>query len=252
MCITREYFEKSQVLASLSAEQKQQLISKAKFIRGQGYIPGLDEGYSIEQLKKLVGKNPSYVFAGSFADPLASYFSLIPPAWVNQKLLDGFFRYIYPLMPIVDETDFRNSLDKILGPVIDGQYINSFPNVLSGEDLPLLALFLLILRITYLHVPNISTYAVSFDAFRAAETIMKEFNVHKLLLWLRFKQKLPCVFTSSCRPRCTRQSWVTQLTVGSLVHSVTPLVYIGTRRTPKIPTPNRKLKAANLALVGTI
>ncbi len=228
--LKKENFETSQLLLSLSSEQRQQLTQKAKYIRGEGYIPGLEEGCTIEQLKQVVCKNPLFVFSGDFSDPLASFFSLIPPAWVNAKLLDAFFKYIYPVIPIVDEQEFRSSLDIILGPVIEGQYINSFPNVPSAESLPILALFLLILRLTYLQVPNATTYAVSFDAFRAAETIMKEFNIYKSPSLPALQAEIMLRFYIIVSPEMHTQSWVTQMTVGSLVHSCYSL---GLHRDPK-------------------
>ncbi|EMG49076.1 hypothetical protein G210_0237, partial [Candida maltosa Xu316] len=126
--LNKSYFDKSQLLAYLSDEKKKSLSEKAKLIRGPSYIPSPEEGYSLSQLKSAVGMNPLFNFSGNFAEPIASFYSLIPPAWVNQRLLAVFFQQVYPLVPIIDEMDFRKSIDKLLGPVVEGQYINSVPN----------------------------------------------------------------------------------------------------------------------------
>ncbi|EMG49074.1 hypothetical protein G210_0247, partial [Candida maltosa Xu316] len=126
--LNKAYFDKSQLLAYLSDEKKKELSQKAKLIRGPTYVPSREEGSSLSQLKAAVGMNPLFNFSGDFSNPIASFYRLIPPAWVNQKLLDVFFQEVYPLVPIIDEMDFRKSIDKLLGPIVEGQYINSVPN----------------------------------------------------------------------------------------------------------------------------
>ncbi|KAI5963409.1 hypothetical protein KGF57_001287 [Candida theae] len=182
-------FTSSLMLSELDPSRSNMLKEKARISLGDFYIPCPgDSTLNTEELKRKIALNH---FGLTFVtpqvdlrDPIAGYFSLIPPAWVCKKLLDIFFKELYVLIPIIDEQDFRAALSRILGPQLEENYINTFPNVDSADDLAILVMHLIILRISYLSLLDLHgnsrsllvRYPVTFDAFRAADTIMKEFD----------------------------------------------------------------------------
>ena len=89
--------------------------------------------------------------------------------------MDTFF-HIYPVIPIIDETDFNTSINRVLGPQIDGHYINSFPSIGSADDLPFWHCSCWCYES---HTCTHRCMSVSYDTLRAAETIMKEFDITK-------------------------------------------------------------------------
>ncbi|KAI5961293.1 hypothetical protein CANMA_003813 [Candida margitis] len=178
------------LLCELNDIRTREIKEKARMMLGDYYIPFQgEETTNIEELKRKIALNhyglqfiPPEV---DLRDPIACYFSLIPPAWVSKKLLDIYFQALYPFMPIIDEQEFRSALSRILGPQINDNYINTFPNVDSSDDLAILAILLIVLRSTYLSLwdlhgnslSSLSQYSVTYDAVRAAETILKEFDL---------------------------------------------------------------------------
>lgn len=179
----------SLMLCELNIVRLGEVKEKARMVLGEYYIPRPgEETLNTEELKKRIALNHYGLQFTTpdvdWRDPIACYFSLIPPAWVCKKLLDLWFKEIYVFMPIIDEQDFRSALSRILGPQLNDDYINTFPNVDSSEDLAILVMHLIILRATYLSlwdlngnsISPLSQYAVTYDAVRAAETIMKEFD----------------------------------------------------------------------------
>lgn len=213
------YFEYSQLLANLPLAKKRLLTAKAKTLLGDAYIPNLQEGYTVNQLKQIIGQNPNFRFSGNFADPLTSFFSLIPPAWANKVLVDTFFHHIYPLIPIIDEAEFTASINRVLGPQIDGHYINSFPSIASVDDLPFLALFMLVLRMAYMYTPDKSGCPVSYDTLRAAETIMKEFDITKTHSLTALQAEVMLRFYKIVAPELYTQSNYVQVSVGVLIQN---------------------------------
>ena len=211
------YFEYSQLLADLLLTKRHHLTARAKALLGEAYIPSPQEGHTIDQLKHVLSLNPNFRFAGNFADPLTSFFSLIPPAWANKQLVDTFFQHIYPVIPIIDETDFNTSINRVLGPQIDGHYINSFPSIGSADDLPFLALFLLVLRISYMYTPG--ACPVSYDTLRAAETIMKEFDITKTHSLTALQAEIMLRFYKIVAPELYTQSNYVQVSVGVLIQN---------------------------------
>ncbi|KHC77807.1 hypothetical protein MGS_03243 [Candida albicans P78042] len=211
------YFEYSQLLADLPVAKRHHLTARAKALLGEAYIPNPQEGHTIDQLKHVLSLNPNFRFAGNFADPLTSFFSLIPPAWANKQLVDTFFQHIYPVIPIIDETDFNTSINRVLGPQIDGHYINSFPSIGSADDLPFLALFLLVLRISYMYTPG--ACPVSYDTLRAAETIMKEFDITKTHSLTALQAEIMLRFYKIVAPESYTQSNYVQVSVGVLIQN---------------------------------
>ncbi|KAG7661229.1 uncharacterized protein J8A68_005225 [[Candida] subhashii] len=189
------FLETSITIDDLSDEKKADLSMKAKLIYDEGYIPSDEECQLIpfNQLKEIINKSGlskgiTFVPDANIFDPMTSYFQLIPPSWVNDKLLDIFFHDIYPHLPIIDENDFRSDLDRIIPTDFQGNYLHSVPKVESSYDLAILVIHLVILRVAYLSLLNINRsssgselvmYPVSLDAIRAAEVIMKEFDLAK-------------------------------------------------------------------------
>ena len=178
------------LLCELDSVKSAEIKEKSRLVLGDYHIPRSgEETTNTEELKKKLALNHyGLQFTGpdvDLRDPIACYFSLIPPAWVCKKLLDMYFKKLYLFMPIIDEQDFRAALSRILGPQINDDYINTFPNVDSSDDLATLVIYLIILRSTYLSLwdlngkspSTLSQHPVTYDAVRAAETIMKEFDL---------------------------------------------------------------------------
>ncbi|KAG5422275.1 hypothetical protein I9W82_001370 [Candida metapsilosis] len=179
----------SLLLSDLNTAKTSEIKDKARVALGDYYIPRPgEETLNTDELKKKISLNHyGLKFAApqvDLRDPISCYFSLIPPAWVCKKLLDLYFKELYVYMPILDEQYFRKSLSRVLGPQINDDYINTFPNVNSSDDLATLVIHLIVLRITYLSLWDLngnstsplSQYPVTYDSVRAAETIMKEFD----------------------------------------------------------------------------
>ncbi|KAI5965149.1 uncharacterized protein KGF55_001369 [Candida pseudojiufengensis] len=238
----KNIFDTSVLLNDVKQEKLENLKNQSKIIFGQSHIPEIEENIDINEVKIIIGLNEkSLNFASpgiNFNDPISSYFNLIPPAWVNKKLLNIFFKDIYPLMPIIDEIEFRSSLNRILGPEISDDYMNTFPNVDSSNDLAILAMHLIILRLTYLSLLDmngesdckLSKYPVTYDAFRAAETILKEFDFTRKqsfpVLQAGIMIRLYLILSSEN----TTTGSVVQITMGAIVQ----LCYsIGLNRDPK-------------------
>ena len=88
------YFEYSQLLADLLLTKRHHLTARAKALLGEAYIPSPQEGHTIDQLKHVLSLNPNFRFAGNFADPLTSFFSLIPS--MGQQTVGG---HLLPHLP---------------------------------------------------------------------------------------------------------------------------------------------------------
>ncbi|CAK9439019.1 uncharacterized protein LODBEIA_P32430 [Lodderomyces beijingensis] len=241
----RNIFDFSQLLIDLPEEKMNELRTKARIVFGEAYVPGTDEPtvpQDLSRLKAIIGMNDrglTFVPPGiDFNDPISSYFNLIPPAWVNKKLLNIFFKQLYPFVPIIDELEFRSTLNRIMGPELNDNYMNTFPNVDSSNDLAILAIHLIMLRLAYLSLLDMKgqgssplvAHPVSFDAFRAAETIMKEFDFSR-------RQSLPILQAGLMlrvylimSPENIITGAATQITMGSIIQ----LCYsIGLNRDPE-------------------
>ncbi|KAG7661228.1 uncharacterized protein J8A68_005224 [[Candida] subhashii] len=188
------FLDSSVSVTSLSPEKRNELVVKAKIIYGEGYIPGWDENiYSVNQLKTIINhhaliKSISFAACTNTFDTMDSYFDLIGPPWVNEKLLDIFFDKIYPFMPVIDENDFRNDLQRII-PVNEssGTYLHPAPKIENSYDLAILVIHLVAIRLAYVSLFNFTgpssseliNYPISLDAIKIAEVIMKEFDLSK-------------------------------------------------------------------------
>ncbi|KAI5952488.1 hypothetical protein KGF54_003355 [Candida jiufengensis] len=234
-------FDISAILNDLKPEKIEELKTQSRIIFGASHIPEIEEDIDINEIKTIIGINEKSLHFASpgidFNDPISSYFNLIPPAWVNKKLLNIFFKDIYPLMPIIDESEFRSSLNRILGPEISDDYMNTFPNVDSSNDLAILAMHLIILRLTYLSLLDMNgqsesklvKYPVSYDAFRAAETIMKEFDFTRKQSFTALQAGIMIRIYLILSPENTNTGSVIQITMGAIVQ----LCYsIGLNRDP--------------------
>ncbi|KAG7661227.1 uncharacterized protein J8A68_005223 [[Candida] subhashii] len=191
-----QFYETSVTIENLSPQRKNEIKMKTKLKFGQGYIPDTDEGpFSLNEIKEsishyAISRGISFLTYTQVFDPMVSYFSLIPPPWVNEKLIDLFFQLIFPAMPIIDENDFRMDLERIIPTSEDGSaYLHPTPKIESANDLALLAIHLIILRFSYLSLFNfrspcsaaseLLSFPISVDTTRVAEIIMKEFDLAK-------------------------------------------------------------------------
>lgn len=77
---------------------------------------------------------------------------MLPTQKAVHLLLERFFNTVYPYLPFVDETHFRKSITRILGPLNELTCNEAYSrlNILKTYDFATMALLLVILRFTYL------------------------------------------------------------------------------------------------------
>lgn len=229
--IRPHFYENSANVCALSDSKRAEIIVKAKAKYGAGYIPALGEGrFSRDELKVAItnygaANGISYAMDTNVLDPMVSYFSLIPPPWVNEKLVDIFFQHVFPHMPVIDENDFRADLERIIPIAEDGTYLFTTPKIESTNDLALLAIHLIVIRLGYMALLNFNDnescillkYPITVDTIRATEVIMKEFDLAKRqpLIVLQAGLMLRLYFSFA------REHFVTgseaQISIGSIV-----------------------------------
>lgn len=73
----------------------------------------------------------------------------LPPLYVVNVLIDHFFKYVYPLLPLVNEEIFRDELSYVLVPTIGGGCKVSITHL---QHCSIISLLLLVLRYAYLAV----------------------------------------------------------------------------------------------------
>lgn len=74
---------------------------------------------------------------------------ILPPLYVVEGLIDHFFDYVYPLMPLIDEGLFREDLECVLISHGDGKCSVSIAHI---QNTSVISMLLLILRFAYLAV----------------------------------------------------------------------------------------------------
>lgn len=88
-------------------------------------------------------------------DVLKDVNSKLPPLFVVNVLIDHFFKFVYPLLPLVDEEIFRDELSYVLVPTENGGCKVAITHL---QNTSIVSLLLVILRYAYLAV-NIKDYA---------------------------------------------------------------------------------------------
>ncbi|KAG0680801.1 hypothetical protein C6P40_003955 [Pichia californica] len=88
-------------------------------------------------------------------DVLKDVNSKLPPLFVVNVLVDHFFKYVYPLLPLIDEEIFRDELSYVLVPTENGGCKVAITHL---QNTSIVSLLLVILRYAYLAV-NIKDYA---------------------------------------------------------------------------------------------
>ncbi|CCF59983.1 hypothetical protein KAFR_0I02030 [Kazachstania africana CBS 2517] len=78
--------------------------------------------------------------------------SMLPPKNIIFTFVDKFFKHIYPIVPIIDEHNFKSHLNKIiLQDIRDSSKVNL--NLRKASDNCLLGIMIIILRLTWLSLP---------------------------------------------------------------------------------------------------
>lgn len=80
--------------------------------------------------------------------------NIMPPLFVVNVLVDHFFKYVYPLLPLIDEELFREELSYILVPTENGGCKVAITHL---QNASIVSLLLVILRYAYLAV-NVKDY----------------------------------------------------------------------------------------------
>lgn len=81
---------------------------------------------------------------------------LLPPRHIIFQFVTKFFKHIYPIIPIIDERNFKNHLEEILSSHVDTLTIDPSPlkiKVSKPSDYCHLGIMILILRLTWLSLP---------------------------------------------------------------------------------------------------
>lgn len=81
---------------------------------------------------------------------------LLPPRHIIFQFVNKFFKHIYPIIPIIDEGNFKNHLEEILSSNVDPLTIDTSPlkiKVSKPSDYCYLGITILILRLTWLSLP---------------------------------------------------------------------------------------------------
>lgn len=81
---------------------------------------------------------------------------LLPPRHIIFQFVNKFFRHIYPIIPIIDEKNFKNHLEEILSSQVEALTVDPSPlkiRVSKPSDYCHLGIMVLILRLTWLSLP---------------------------------------------------------------------------------------------------
>ncbi|CAL9735455.1 heme-responsive zinc finger transcription factor Hap1p [Monosporozyma servazzii] len=81
---------------------------------------------------------------------------LLPPRHIIFQFVNKFFKHIYPIIPIIDEGNFKNHLEEILSSNVDPLTVDTSPlkiKVSKPSDYCYLGITILILRLTWLSLP---------------------------------------------------------------------------------------------------
>lgn len=82
---------------------------------------------------------------------------LLPPRHIIFQFINKFFKHIYPLIPIIDERNFKNHLEEILVSTVDTDTIDKNPlriKVTKQSDYCHLGIMIIIIRLTWLSLPS--------------------------------------------------------------------------------------------------
>lgn len=140
-------------LADSGCEPDLEKMFIAKYHEDEGY-----EDYKLlngvyptpkSALNTIVNVNSIYLKTNSKNDSkfilVSKVHYLLPPPQVIQVLVNRFFRLLYPFIPVLDETDFRINLSRVL--MNDNKIV-----IYDKLDLTYLAMLLVILRLSFLSV----------------------------------------------------------------------------------------------------
>ncbi|SCV03710.1 LAMI_0H10330g1_1 [Lachancea mirantina] len=76
--------------------------------------------------------------------------TLLPPKKIIALLLDRFFKFIYPVIPILDEQSFKNQI----GQMLQNKDETLFIKLTKPSDCCLLGIMVIIIRLTWLSLPQ--------------------------------------------------------------------------------------------------
>ena len=82
--------------------------------------------------------------------------NLLPPRHIIFQFVNKFFKHIYPIIPIIDEKNFKNHLEEILSSRVDALTVDPSPlkiKVSKPSDYCHLGIMVIILRLTWLSLP---------------------------------------------------------------------------------------------------
>ncbi|CAI5758845.1 unnamed protein product [Candida verbasci] len=147
--------ENTQIVASETNESENNFKKKA--LETDGYTDLVPYNLLKEKIKKKLNEEGKSIGITLFEGQISMELQLIdrihqilPKRKVIWKLIDRFFTTLYPFMPFIDETDFRDSVSKIIG-------LQSYEDVKIKEikvekrlDLAKVGLLLVVLRLAYI------------------------------------------------------------------------------------------------------
>lgn len=93
-------------------------------------------------------------------DVIGDVNKILPPLFVVNALVDQFFQYVYPFIPLIDEDTFRDELSYVLVPVSGGGCKVAITHL---QNTSIISLLLMILRFAYLTV-NVKDYGDNIKA----------------------------------------------------------------------------------------
>lgn len=128
-------------------------------------VTGLtSEGYNPHSTKSQLGSKRNSgkrVFQGvpvlSHEQVIKKLCAILPPKGVICCFVDKFFEFLYPVIPIIDEQNFKNSIIHILSlqswNTIDQNKVKGL-NISKNKDYSILGILVLVLRLTWLSLPS--------------------------------------------------------------------------------------------------
>lgn len=162
---------------------------------GNMYIPAIKNEYNreeIEQLRVTVSRFGARWGIEYHPDPQwplltfrAQVLALFPPYHIVKLYMDCFFERNCLGYPILEESSFRESVEKLFAT--DAKVAGDSPRILSKSDIPIIVSLLLVMRVSYLTLRYdkddltttfYSQHPVSIDVVHITEKLLKQFNIH--------------------------------------------------------------------------
>ncbi|KAG2731829.1 hypothetical protein G9P44_005416 [Scheffersomyces stipitis] len=168
----------------------------ARKVYGEGFIPGVEQlslkTHRQEVLKAIsaYGRDWGLVFNSSNSTALMDkIIDIIPDRDVSLGLMNVFFSKLYPAFPIVDEQEYENDMERILGLSRTSPQCFAKPKLEKKSDIAALITHLLVMRLTYLSLIENDTSEreneeisilrkspISVCTFSVVQQCMKEFD----------------------------------------------------------------------------